>query len=99
MKKFEKNFTVEVNGRNYHVYFISDGANIRAHCSCLACKYKTLCRHVLQCIENDAEIFNALNECGMWQLYEVHLQLKKSSEEIRRESTSLKKKFAHLLLE
>lgn len=99
MKKFKKNFTVHVDGRIYYVYFFSDGISVRAHCSCWACRYKTLCRHVLQCIEDDAEIFDALNECGLWKLYEAHLQLKKSYEEIRRESGDLKKKFAHLLLE
>ena len=99
MRNFRKNFTVQVEGRNYYVYFVSDGTNVHAHCSCLACKYKTLCRHILQCIEDDAEIFNALKECGMWQLYEVYLQLEKSAMEVKRESKTLKKKFAHLLLE
>lgn len=99
MRKFRKDFTVQFEGRNYRVYFISDGMSVRAHCSCLACKYKTLCRHVLQCVEDDAEIFNALNECGMWQLYEAYLQLKKSADEIKHESRILKKKFAHMLLE
>lgn len=99
MKKFIKNFTVEVDGRNYHVRFVSDGITVRAHCSCLACQYKTLCRHVLQCIENDAEIFDALNKCGLWQIYESYLQLKKSAEELKRESKNLKKKFSYMLLE
>lgn len=99
MKTFRKDFTVHYNGRRYYVYFVSDGANIHAHCSCLACKYKTLCRHILQCVEDDAEIYDALKECGLWRLYEIYLQLEKSAGEIKRESKDLKKKFAQLLLE
>lgn len=98
MKKFKKNFVVEVKGRNYYVCFVCDGTKVQAHCSCLANKYRTLCCHVLQCIEDDAEVFNALNECGTWQLYETYLQLKKSAEDIRRESLNLKKRFSRLLL-
>ena len=98
MKKFEKNFIVKFDGRNYRVDFISDGKSVQAHCSCLACKYKTLCRHILQCVEDDAEILDALRECGLWQLYEVHLRLDKTAEEIKRESKDLKKKFSRLLL-
>ena len=99
MRKFIKDFTVEYNERRYRVQFVSDGVRVRAHCSCLACHHRMLCRHVLQCIENDAEIFDALNECGLWQIYDAHLQLKKSAEDIRRESKNLKTKFAHMLLE
>ena len=99
MKKFKKNFVVDVNGRNYYVHFVSDGTCVKARCSCLAYNYsRNLCRHVLQCIEDDAEVFDALNECGMWKFYELHLQLKKSAEEIKRESKNLKKTFAHMLL-
>lgn len=99
MKKFRKNFTVRFNGRNYYVYFVSDGINLRAHCTCLACKYKTLCRHILQCVEDDAEIYTAIKECGLWHIYETHLKMKKLSEDFEREATELKKSFARLLLE
>lgn len=98
MKKFSKDFMVQYNRRNYYVHFVSDGASVHASCSCLAYKYRTLCRHILQCVEDDAEVFDALNECGLWQLYEVHLRLEETAEEIKRESKDLKKKFAKLLL-
>lgn len=99
MKEFEKNFVVKGTEQTYDVRFISDGKSVKAHCTCQAGTFKTLCKHVMQCIDEDAEIKAALVESGLWQVYEEHLQRLKDAEKVKREAKNIKKKFERLFLE
>ncbi len=93
----EKVFSVEYGV--FYVQFTKDRFGVSAHCSCPAGKYKTLCRHVIQCITEDEEIAEIMREEGLLQMYEEYIEKEKLAEELKRESTKLKKRFARLLLE
>lgn len=99
MEKFEKEYKVAGSEQEYTVRIVSDGQTVHAHCDCQAGQFKTLCKHVLQCIETDAEVKAALVESGLWQVYEEHLQKLKEVEKVKREAKNLKKKFERLFLE
>ena len=99
MKQFEKEYLVAGSEQEYTVRFISDGEKVKAHCECQAGQFKTLCKHVMKCVEEDAEIKTALIESGLWQVYEEHLQRLKDAEKVKREAKNIKKKFERLFLE
>ena len=100
MKQFKKTFEFvsEHTGEVRNVKFVSDGVSVKAHCTCTASNYGTLCHHIMDCIAEDTELLDALKECGLWQVYEEHLAKAKEADKIRRQSAALKKKFARLLL-
>lgn len=104
MEKFEKEFDVAGNVvvgiKQIHVVrIVSDGQTVHAHCDCMAGEHKTLCKHVLKCIDEDKEIRYALTQCGYLQVYEEHLMMLKEAEKMKREAKNLKKKFERLFLE
>lgn len=100
MEKFTKHFEAVSNttGEIYEITFVSDGDKVKAQCSCPAGQNKTLCKHVLNCIDADAELRYALTQCGYQQIYEEHQLLLKEAESIKREARNVKKKFERLLL-
>lgn len=110
MKQFEKEYKVAGSEQEYTVRIVSDGQTVHAHCDCQAGQFKTLCKHVMQCIETDAEIKAALVESGLWQIYEeyhqklaeaeaVKREVMKEVEKVKREAKNVKKKFERLLLD
>lgn len=94
---FEKIFNVEDG--IFSVRFREDKHGIKAHCTCPAGRYKTLCRHVVQCINEDEEIADVLRDYGLLSIYESHLKKLEEAEKIQLEAKNLKKNFAKLLLE
>ena len=76
-----------------------DRFGVSAHCTCPAGKYKTLCRHVVQCITEDEEIAEIMRDEGLLQMYEEYIEKERLAEQLKLESTKLKKRFARLLLE
>lgn len=109
MKQFEKEFVIAGSEQDYKVGFTCDGQTVRAHCECHAGIFQTLCKHVMKCIEIDAEIKAALVESGQWQVYEEYQQklveaeavkreVMKEVEKVKREAKNVKKKFERLLL-
>ena len=103
MDVFDKKFEVQGTEQMYDVRFTSDGEHVKAHCTCLAGAHQTLCKHILQCINDDVEIRYALTACGYLQVYEEYVERLKYAEqlsrEIKKEAKGLKKKFERLLLE
>lgn len=99
VKEFDKDFSIAGSEQYYDVHFWSDGKKVSAHCACHAGQFKTLCKHVMSCIEQDAEIKEALIESGQWQVYEEYLQRLKDAEQVKREAKNIKKKFERILLE
>ena len=83
----------------FSVQFTKYRFGIKAHCSCPAGKYKTLCRHVMQCISEDDEIAEIIQSEGLLDLYEEYMSKLEEAEKLKNEAKSLKKKFARLLLE
>lgn len=100
MNKFRKVFepVSKSTGEVYQVVFESDGETVHAQCSCQAAQFGTLCHHVTDCVNEDAELLSALKECGLWQIYEEHLRTSKEADKLRRQATALKKQFARMLL-
>lgn len=100
MEEFTKRFetTSLTTGEIYEIIFESDGKRVKAQCSCPAGKSKTLCKHVLNCIDSDAELRYALTQCGYQQIYEEHELLMKEIESLKKEARNVKKKFERLLL-
>ena len=98
MEQFEKKFTVQGTDAEYEVRFDSDGQTVNAHCTCPAGEHKTLCRHILKCIDDDSDLRFALTQCGYLQVYEEHLARLRYAESVKREAKNLKRKFERLLL-
>ena len=100
MEKFQKSFEAvsESTGEIYNVTFISDGKTVKAHCTCPAGQKLTLCKHVLNCIDEHTDISCALVECGLMKIYEDHYFLLREAEKIKREAKNVKKKFERLLI-
>lgn len=100
MEQFTKHFEAisETTGEIYQVTFVSDGEKVKAQCSCPAGQKKTLCKHVLDCIDADSALRFALVQCGYQQVYEEHELLMKEIESLKKEARNVKKKFERLLL-
>ena len=99
MEKFDKNFKVQGTEQEYDVHIVSDGEKVKAHCSCQAGQFKTLCKHVMSCVETDAEIRYALTQCGYLQVYEEYEARLKYAEQVKKDAKKIKKKFERLFLE
>lgn len=99
MEKFDKIYKVQGTEQEYDVRIVSDGEKVKAHCSCQAGNFKTLCKHVLQCVDEDNDVRYALTQCGYLQVYEEYLSRLKYSEEVKKEAKKIKKKFERLFLE
>lgn len=99
IKKFDKRYTVQGSAQEYDVHIVSDGETVKAHCSCQAGQFKTLCKHVMQCVGDDDEVRYAMAQCGYLQVYEEYEQRLAYAEQVKREVKNIKKKFERLFLE
>lgn len=97
--RMKKIFNVENgHGSSYVVTFEDEGETIRASCTCQAGEHCTLCRHVIQCMEEDAEIKEAMADYGLLGIYEEYLEKNEEADRLKEEAKKIKKKFARLLL-
>lgn len=99
MAEEEKIFEIESGNTVYQIRFRINGDDVKAHCTCPAGDHKKICRHVLQCLEEDFDLKYKLIQLGYLQVYEEHLARKDYAEEVKKEAANLKKKFERMFLE
>ncbi|MBQ9442313.1 MAG: hypothetical protein IJU55_04815 [Selenomonadaceae bacterium] len=97
MPDFEKSFLIEGGSDDYVVRFTSDSKRMKASCTCPAGEHFTLCKHVIQCLE-DEEVAAELKRHGLDEVFREYLEKDKEAERLKVQAKNIKKKFARLLL-
>ena len=92
MVEFEKVFEIQgSSGNTYAVKFVANALGIKASCTCAAGTHGQICKHVIQIMENDAEVKEALAERGIAEFYIDYLTSKKKLDEVTKEIKKLEK--------
>lgn len=86
-------------GDLYNVYFSDESGAPKAGCTCRAGEQGQLCKHVLEIINDDDDVYNMLANDGILDIYQEYLDLLDQSEAIKKKAIALKKKFARVLLQ
>lgn len=97
MIEFDKTFEVQgSSGNTYTVRFAANALGIKASCTCAAGTRKQICKHLIQAMENDAEIKMTLSERGIADFYADYLKSKKQFDDVAREVKKLEKSTSKL---
>lgn len=87
------------HGDPYEITFTDEDGELRAHCTCPAGVFGSLCKHILKVIDDDPEAYQALKQYGMSDYYDQYLAKSAEAEKLKREAASYKKGLARKLLQ
>ncbi len=86
------------HGTPYEVVLTDEDGVLRAHCTCPAGSFGTLCKHVLRIIGENQEAYQALKQHGLSDYYDQFLTKNAEAEKLKREAAIYKKDLARKLL-